>query len=204
VASTQPGTARATAAAAITSSIALVYRLRFPYLRYIRGLPRRNLPLWWWARHVRRSDPRVARLSDAAYVGLQWSATLSQMAAQRSEAMLAREELPPPFTIAELSELEGVSTSTIRRKIALARQELFGALSDGGIYHRVHRDRERLSRARARPSCGAPGCTSVLPLTATKRRRFCHSRCRRRAAYWRSLDASVPDPERKGRASRAS
>jgi hypothetical protein len=167
------------------NSIAFAYRLRFPGLRYIRCMPRRNLSPWWWARHVRASDSRIPGLSDHAYQGFRWASQLSHMAAQRSEAMLARNPLPPRFTIEELAEFENVSASTVRRKIALARQELFGALSDGGIYHRVHRDRKRLARARAGLKCAAPDCTNPLPATATARRKFCHPRCRRRAAYWR-------------------
>jgi hypothetical protein len=108
------------------------------------------------------------------------------MAAQRSDAMLAGDELPPRFTIEELAEFESVSASTVRRKIALARQELYGDLSNGGIYYRVRRDRERVARARSRATCAAPGCMNLLPATSTARRKFCHARCRRRAAYWRA------------------
>jgi hypothetical protein len=101
----------------------------------------------------------------------------------RRDTPIRVEELLPPITVAEVADLEGVSPSTIRRRIQLAREELFGSLTMSGIYDRRRRGKQRrLLQGRV---CAARDCDNPLPQNASARRQFCHSRCRRREHYHR-------------------
>jgi hypothetical protein len=101
----------------------------------------------------------------------------------RRDTPIRVEELLPPITLAEIADLEGVSPSTVRRRIQLARDDLFGSLTMSGIYYRRRRAKQkRLLQGRF---CAARDCDKALPQNASARRQFCHSRCRRREHHHR-------------------
>jgi hypothetical protein len=115
------------------------------------------------------------RLSGEARDGLHYASRLAERDRQRSRAALHGEPLPPS-SIKDLALNEAESAATIRRRIATARQEIWGDLSDAGIYYRVRRSRRAVS---PEPRyCEAPGCGLRLPDGSTLRRRFCHGSCR--------------------------
>lgn len=141
-------------------------------------MPRQNIS-YAWARHVPLNDPRLSREGRE---GLEYAQRLAEDALERSLSALEGRPMPV-FTAEELSLSEDASPSTIRRRIGQARRELFGLLSDAGIYYRLRRAREL--EARSRRYCEAPGCGEQLPAGATARRRFCAgSTCRTRS--WRA------------------
>lgn len=129
----------------------------------------------------------VRRLSDGAYEGVRYARLIAEADRARRQVPIRVEQLLPPITLSEIAQMENVSISTIRRRITLAREELFGTLSTSGIYDRRRRARKR--RALAGRVCAASDCDNVLPPSATARREFCHSRCRRREHYRRHLAA---------------
>lgn len=123
----------------------------------------------------------VARLSDGAHEGLGYATTIAEADRARRQVPIRMDGLLPPMTITEIADMENVSPSTVRRRIALAREELFGSLTMSGIYDRRRRKRKQRSlRGRV---CAAADCENPLPATATARRVFCQPRCRRREHY---------------------
>lgn len=150
---------------------------------------------YFWARPGgrsldRKSYPAVAGLSTEARQGLRYADALAESARRRRGMNLSGQPLEADLTLADLERSSPVSASTIRRRMAQARDELFGSLSDRGIYDRLKRERERGGRP-LRRVCAARDCEIPLPETATARRKFHHPACRRREAYWRAKDAGA-------------
>jgi hypothetical protein len=127
----------------------------------------------------------VQRLSELAAEGLEYARLIADADRLRCEAPIRAEQLLPPMTIGEVAEMSGASSSAMRRRIDLARRELFGTLTMSGIYDRQRRARKR--QALGDRVCAAADGSNVLPPSATVRREFCHSRCRRREHYRRHL-----------------
>jgi hypothetical protein len=124
-------------------------------------------PSYFWARHA---DWR-ATLSREAWEGFQYARQLADDAQLRSDNVVAHEPLLPPLTIKDVAEANGVSVRTVNRRIGLARRELYGELSDGGIYYRLRR--RRVLRARPPRHCHEPGCGEELPAGASAARKYC-------------------------------
>lgn len=121
-----------------------------------------------WTLHV---DPRVP-LSDAVREGLDYAERLAVDAQRRNTQRLHHEEIwPPPLTLDDLAEEEGVSVATVAGRIALARRTLYGNISDSGIRHR--RRRQRQLDARPTRTCKSTGCTNQLPREASAARQYC-------------------------------
>jgi len=120
-----------------------------------------------WSLALKRSDPRVQRLSPTARRGLAYAQALAGAARARREALLAGEQLlPEPLSVAQLAADEETSAVAINRAIKAARVELFGRdLSDSAIYYRL-----RTRRDAKGSFCAEPGCNQQLP---TGRRRYC-------------------------------
>ena len=120
-----------------------------------------------WSLALKRSDPRVQRLSPTARRGLAYAQALAGAARARREALLAGEQLlPEPLSLAQLAADEETSAVAINRAIKAARVELFGRdLSDSAIYYRLRtrQDGERF--------CAELGCSEQLP--TGRRRRYC-------------------------------
>jgi hypothetical protein len=124
----------------------------------------------------------VRGLSREARDGFGFAIELAKRDLQRREAALHGDPMPSA-SLEEFALNAGCSASTIRRRIATARRELFGDLSDAGIYYRRRRNRSRAAVRQAARFCEAPGCGNPLPETSTVRRKYCSgSRCRT-AAY---------------------
>jgi ribosomal protein S18 acetylase RimI-like enzyme len=132
-----------------------------------------------WAGHVEAG----VRLSGDAEQGLAYARTLAENNREWSRQAPRHGRKPFPLTVEELAEVESVSASTIRRRIAEARWALFGSLSDSGIYYR--RAQEKRRKERGSRICRAPDCANALPARARASRRYCHPRCRRRHHYQR-------------------
>jgi hypothetical protein len=107
---------------------------------------------------------------EASELGLEYARELAEEALRRRADALF-EPLPPPLTVREIAERDGIPVSTVRGRIRQARRELWGDLSDSGIYYRMRRT---VSTPRVCDWCG-----KRLPLAATARKRYCKgSRCR--------------------------
>lgn len=134
-----------------------------------------------YAVFLRVDSDAERRLSPAAREGLGYARRLAKRDLERSRAALFGDPLPPA-TLADFALNEAESPSTIRRRIQQARKELWGDLSDAGVYYRLRQARRRQESPVVPRRCEAPGCGKDLPATATPRRRFCPgSRCRTRA-----------------------
>lgn len=144
----------------------------------LQGMKRRRTS-YAWARLV--DSVAVSRLSDTAYEGLRYAQTIADADLERCRTPIRLDELLPPMTLKDIADVESVSVTTVRRRIALAREELFGTLSMGAIYYRARRRRQ--TAALAGRVCAARDCSNRLPNAATSRRKFCHPRCRRREHY---------------------
>jgi hypothetical protein len=91
----------------------------------------------------------------------------------RSRQALRNQPPLEPLDERDLAAQEGISLAVLRTRIARARVELFGSLSDSAIYKR--KTRRRLQRARAFKgrACTEPTCQANLPGWARSNRRYC-------------------------------
>jgi len=125
-----------------------------------------------WSLHFEIANVATTQLSDDALAGVAYAEQLAQDAPIRSRMNLPRYTPEfAPITIAELAGQHGVSASTIRRRIARARRELFGEISDAAIYKRLQRAQKRPRRPRR--TCAEPGCDAALATGAHGNRRYC-------------------------------
>lgn len=122
-----------------------------------------------WARHLGATEVSRAELTDAAAEGLAYALELAEDAFERSLDPRRRLRLEP-LTLAQLGYEYGVPEATIRRRILLARRQLFGRLSDGAIYKRLQRQRGRTPRP-----CAHAGCTALISVAAPRQTRYCPS-----------------------------
>jgi len=110
---------------------------------------RKRRPLSYaWARHAEAS-PHYGQLSDAAEEGLAYATDLTEDAAFRAERAL-RGELLSPLSLNDLAERNRISVQAVSACIRQARRQLFGGLSDSGIYYRAARHSELSSRPGSR------------------------------------------------------
>jgi hypothetical protein len=148
-------------------------------------------PSYAWARHASAS-PHYRQLSDRAEEGLGYAIDLTEDAAFRAERAL-RGELLPPLSLRGLAKRERISVQAVSACISQARRQLFGGLSDSGIYYRAARQSELSSRPARK--CAAPGCERLLPRAASSARSYCDGACRVRAHRARRAghaDAEAP------------
>ncbi|MDQ3672413.1 MAG: hypothetical protein M3364_08280 [Actinomycetota bacterium] len=129
--------------------------------------------------------------------GLGWAQLLATNARAWRDEALHGGPRPYPLTPEELAAEACVSASTIKRRVAQARSAAFGSLSDSGIYYRVARAKEEAGREAA-SVCKAPDCESLLPCKRTRRREYCHPRCRRRHHYQRQVEGATRRPHLRG------
>lgn len=153
-------------------------------------MPRRPVS-YAWARGASAHG-----LSEPAALGLGYAQRLAENARERSRLARSPHRRPFPLTPADIAVDEDVSETTVRRWIAQARLELYGTLSDSGIYYR--RKQTEARREREQRACAAPDCTNDLPQRATARREYCHPRCRRRHHYQRHHPQARPAPHLRG------
>jgi hypothetical protein len=122
-----------------------------------------------WAHHTEVAQINPEQLSDAAAAGLEYAADLAYDAQERRRRALRHEPLDPPLTIADLAARTDLPTATVEAMINHARCELFGNLSDAGIYKR----RQRQQTSNSCRACQQHGCTNKLPQTAPRHRHYC-------------------------------
>jgi hypothetical protein len=122
-----------------------------------------------WARHVETSEVNLDSLSEAAAAGLEDAQDLADNAYARSTE--PRPDMQPPkLTTADIAEVRGISTATVRDRIALARRQLFGTVTDAAIAKRAQRQRKRHRR-----TCAHPHCAAQISVAAHGNRRYCQS-----------------------------
>jgi hypothetical protein len=126
---------------------------------------------WARANHAHVAFVPEQDLRDDAYAGLTYARELADDALLRREQNISDETRFPPLTIRDLAHRDGLSETTIRRQITAARRELFGALTDAGIYKREQRRRNQQTPRTA--SCKEPGCRNPLGRSAHGNRHFC-------------------------------
>jgi hypothetical protein len=127
--------------------------------------------------------------------GLGWAKLLAQNALEWRKEALRGGPRPCPLTPEELATNVDVSATTVRRRILEARTAAFGSLSDSAIYYRLAHAKADEECARV---CKAPDCGKPLPFTRTRRRKYCHPRCRRRHHYQRQTPGAAPQPHLRG------
>src|SRR5579859_35176 len=99
--------------------------------------------------------------------GREYTTELAENALDRQAHGGHDHELTPGM----LDRRDHLFSGTTSKWIALAREELFGDLSDRSIFRRAQRRRERVLRR----VCAEEECWNLLPLNAPKHRRFCNS-----------------------------
>jgi len=124
-------------------------------------------PTYSWALDPGPTDG----LSDAALDGLDYAAYLAEDALRRRRTMFSGDAVLPPLTIEEIAEVARRAPADVRRCIRRARTELYGNLSDAGIYYRRRRRKQLLERPTR--ACAQPDCPRPLPWDATTARKYC-------------------------------
>src|SRR5438128_167896 len=126
--------------------------------------PRRRPISYFWA----LEPGPTSHLSDDARDGLDYAGELSDDARFRVDQLLHREARLPPVTINDVAEACGRTPAAVRRCIKRARKELYGTLSDQGIYYR--RRRQKLLKERSARRCAELDCPNLLPRSASAAR----------------------------------
>jgi hypothetical protein len=139
-------------------------------IRYIALIVAKQRTSYAWALHLEVADVPSESLSAQAQEGLSYADGLAEEAQERSQFAMRGKPLRRPL-IDEIVEEEYVSITTVRRRIRQARLELFGTLTDSGIYKRLQRRREREQRRQR--WCEQSGCREPLPRQARPNRRYC-------------------------------
>jgi hypothetical protein len=145
-----------------------------------------------WALHSDLSDVPDDLLSEAALEGLEYAEQLARDAPLRSRQALRNQPALAPLTEAHLAAEEGVPVALIRARIKRARKELFGSLTDSGIYKREQAQRAAATQRKNRPACAHLECPNPLSAQARSNRRYC------------DLHASPREKVRRHRAARES
>jgi hypothetical protein len=133
-----------------------------------------------WALEFRRSDPEVRALSVRGQTGLFYASNFARNAKERTDAMLAGQELPERLDASDLG-----SAIEVYAAIKQARIELFGKdLSNSAIAYRMQQ-----RRGREPCLCADPGCFRPLTRLAHASKRYCegHASGKARARRHRRL-----------------
>jgi hypothetical protein len=142
-----------------------------------------NRTSFGWARGVSDGYARSRHLTNEGWEGFAWAQELAQASYDRGQDALRGIERQP-LTVEDVASLACVSPTTVRRRIATAKTQLFGSLGTSGIYYRLEAFERRKSRRFRK--CEAPGCDRYLPEASTPRRKYCNPRCKARAHRARS------------------
>jgi hypothetical protein len=121
-----------------------------------------------WALHLDATNVELTTLSPAALKGYWYACQLAEDALDRSRDP-RRHEQQDPLTLQQIAGEEDLEPAQLARLIALARRQLFGTLTDAGIYKRLQRQKNRKPRR-----CSQPGCTTTIPVTAPANKTYCH------------------------------
>src|SRR6266542_2921015 len=106
----------------------------------------RRSPSYAWALHSELSHVPLYKLSEPALAGLEYAEQLAREAPLRSRQALRNQPALEPLTEAQLAAEEGLPVAVIRARITRARRELFGTLTDSGIYKRELAQRAAATR----------------------------------------------------------
>jgi hypothetical protein len=130
-----------------------------------------------WANRTHVANIPLSELTETAYEGLEYAIKLADQARLWSNQNLLShtpETAEAPFTLEQLAHDRGIPASTMRSRIAAARWQLFGDLSDAAISKRAHRRRKPPFRPnRPTRTCKEPGCSQQLPANAHGNQHYC-------------------------------
>ena len=142
-----------------------------------------------WARHLDASPADPGQLSEAAQQGLEWAEELADNGYERAQNPRYR---PERLTPEQLAAEEGIPPALLKRRITLARRQLFGKLTDAAITKRAQRQGTRRGRR-----CRHPRCRARIPPAAHRNRRYCptHSSGAARTQRHRAARASDAPPK---------
>ena len=135
-----------------------------------------------WTNHTSVANIPLYELSASASEGFEYAHELAKQARQWSNQNLLSHKpdtATTPLTPERLAAELDIPASTLRSRIAHARRELFGNLSDDAINKRAQRDKHRPRQQAARTArptrdCDEPGCTQQLPADAHGNQHYCH------------------------------
>jgi hypothetical protein len=116
-----------------------------------------------WALHQELTEVSLEALTPTTAEGFDYALALAANAQERSQNPRAER-----LTVEQLADEHGLAAATIRARIALARRQLFGVLSDAAITKRTQRQ-----RGRRRKQCAQDGCTNLILPPAHGNRRYC-------------------------------
>src|SRR5437588_857747 len=105
-----------------------------------------------WALRLEASEIDEDELSETAQEGLEYADELAQNRLERSRDP-RRLNRPERLTPEHLAARYQVPVAYINGRIALARRQLFGNLSDAAIAKRVQRQKSRPERRCKHPRC---------------------------------------------------
>ena len=120
-----------------------------------------------WALHTEASEIYEFELSKAAQEGLAYATKLAEN--RRRRAQNPRQQ-PDKLTPEQLAARYQLPVAHITKRIALARRQLFGTLTDAAIAKRAQRQKKRRRRR-----CQHPDCTEFLLAPEHGNRRYCHT-----------------------------
>jgi hypothetical protein len=141
-----------------------------------------------WARHLELSPTDAEQLSEAARQALEWATELAENGHQRAQNP---RHWPERLTPEQLAAEAGIAAALLKRRITLARRQLFGTLTDAAISKRAQRQGTRRGRR-----CRHPHCRERIPPAAHRNRRYCptHSTGAARIQRHRAARASDASP----------
>lgn len=131
-----------------------------------------------WAHATDVANAETWRLTEAAEKGLEHAAELAEQTRLRSNRNLRSykpESAATPLTIEMLAAEFGIAPSTVRSRIATARRQLFGNISDAAISKRAQRRRRPIPRPTRPPrTCREQGCDQQLPANVHGNQHYCN------------------------------
>ena len=130
-------------------------------------MPRSRSRSYFWALHTDASEVYDSELSKAAREGLVYATKLAENGRRR--ARNPRQQ-PAKLTPEQLAARYQVPVAHLHKRIALARRQLFGPLTDAAIAKRA----QRLKNQRRR-RCQHPDCNQRIDAPQHGNRRYCHT-----------------------------
>ena len=120
-----------------------------------------------WALHTDASEVYESELTEAAEEGLVYATQLAENGRRRAQNP---RQQPAKLTPEQLAARYHVPVAYLHKRIALARRQLFGTLTDAAIAKRA----QRLKKQRRR-RCQHPDCKERIDAPQHGNRRYCHA-----------------------------
>jgi hypothetical protein len=130
-------------------------------------MPRSRSRSYAWALHTDASEVYEAELTKAGREGLNYATQLAENGRRRAQNP---RQQPAKLTPEQLAARYHVPVAHLHKRIALARRQLFGTLTDAAIAKRA----QRLKKQRRR-RCQHPDCNERIDAPQHGNRRYCHT-----------------------------